>query len=446
MKIMTLIRCLLFLLVNLQVLPFMGEAGAAQAVYEKHPVLQASQVLPKGMQEQGELYKIDPEVPTDGFLMTFTVHSEYGVFTARTPETLEMLLVEIGALEQLKHVSQSDAFVEGFKDSSKQFGRQIKDLVTEPVETVKGIPAGVGSFFSRMAQGAKTGYQKLQDIQDENDQVAPPQPKGLGGSLPGKTDIIAEDKPGMSVEEASLRMTGQVTANAFGYEDQRRRIAREVRVDPYTTNPVLTEKLNHIAGAAFVGGLGISVFKAVAPVSMVLSTSTLLSDWVWDTTPGALKLQNEAALLAMGVTQDEIDHLLRHRFYTLTLQTKLVKALERLQNIEDRPQVMPVALSVESFDQARFVVSAMEMLAKYHETVTPLASLVEKVAFAAQTQTGLLVLAGPVDYLGWTQPLDRFISRPDLEQANRVILLRGTATPMAQAELAKKHWQLRSEF
>ena len=115
-----------------------------------------------------------------------------------------------------------------------------------------------------------------------------------------------------------------VTKNNGGH------IAKEVQVDPYSTNPVLTKKLDEIANAAFVGGLGISVFKAVVPAALVLSTSALLNDWVSDTTPGALKVQNEAALKAMKVSQDLVDQLLRQPHFTLTYQTRLVKALERL--------------------------------------------------------------------------------------------------------------------
>jgi hypothetical protein len=62
-------------------------------------------------------------------------------------------------------------------------------------------------------------------------------------------------------------MSGKVAAAAFGYDDQRRRIARELGVDPYSTNPVLTKMLDDIASAAFAGGLGISAFKAGRPVT-----------------------------------------------------------------------------------------------------------------------------------------------------------------------------------
>ena len=163
----------------------------------------------------------------------------------------------------------------------------------------------------------------------------------------------------MTVEEAAVRAVGKTTADAFGYDDQRRRIARELGVDPYSTNPVLTKMLDDIASAAFAGGLGISAFKAVVPAGMVISTTTTLSNWVWDMSPGDLKVQNERSLKAMGVSQDQIYLLLRQPHFTLTLQTRLVKALERLKQTTGRPWIMPVATTVRSFDQARFVVEGM---------------------------------------------------------------------------------------
>ena len=414
------------------------------APFEKPPELKASQLLTGNIKQEGARYKIDEQVSTDGFLMTFTIRSDFGTFLAKSPEMLEQRLVEIGALGQLEKVSQSDAFVAGLKASAQDLGKQVADVVTEPVETVKGIPAGVGSFINRVSRGAKTGYQQLGDVQENEKQVAPPA-VGLGSALPGKPEQGEKKGAEMTVQEASLRMTGQVTANALGYDDQRRRIAREVNVDPYSTNPVLTQKLDEIAKAAFAGGLGITAFKAAVPASMVLSTTAMLSDWVWDVPPGTLKVQNEAALKSMGVSQEKVDQFLRQPNFTLTLQTRLVKALERLPQTGNRPAVMPVAVTVASFDQARFVVEAIEMLAQYNEKVAPLLALDKDVPFAARTKTGDLVVAGPVDYLAWTPQIHKFASRPELKAKERILLLRGTATPLAMTELTAMKWKVQQK-
>jgi hypothetical protein len=247
----------------------------------------------------------------------------------------------------------------------------------------------------------------------------------------------------MTVQEAAVRAVGKTTANAFGYDNQRRRIARELGVDPYSTNPVLTQRLDDIASAAFAGGLGISVFKAVVPAGMVISTTTTLSNWVWDMPPGDLKVQNERSLKAMGVSQDQVDLLLRQPHFTLTYQTRLVKALERLNKTAGRPSIMPVATTVLSFDQARFVVEAMEMLAGYNEKISPIKTLEKGVPFAGRTGAGTLVVAGPVDYLSWTERINRFAGRPDLKAKQKILWLRGEATPLARLELTQLGWTVR---
>ena len=87
---------------------------------------------------------------------------------------LEIRLAEVSGLRQLEAISKSDAFVEGLKASATEFGGQVKQIVTNPVETVKGIPEGVGRFFERIGRGAKTGVQKLGDTKSAQDAPAPP--------------------------------------------------------------------------------------------------------------------------------------------------------------------------------------------------------------------------------------------------------------------------------
>jgi len=418
--------------------------GAGGATFEKPPVLKASQLLSAQTPLKGARYTIEENVPTDGFLMSFTIRSDFGTFVAKSPQMLNQRLVEIGALGQLEKVSSSDAFVAGLQASAKDMGKQLTDLVMEPVATVKGVPEGIGSFFDRVSRGAKTGYQQLGDIQEQEKHSGPP-PEGMGAALPGRPDTVNQKGATTTVAETSMRMTGQVTANALGYDDQRRRIAREVKVDPYSTNPVLTQKLDELAQAAFAGGLGVTALKSAVPASLVLSASTILSDWVWDTPPGTLKVQNETALKSMGVSQEMVDLFLRQPYFTLTLQTQLVRALQRMPQTENRPALLPLAVTVISFDQARFVVDSMEMLAHHHETVSPLLALEQKIPFAARTKDGGLVVAAPVDYLAWTKQLQKFASRPELQAKERTFLLRGTTTRLAQTELTRMKWKMQSQ-
>jgi len=419
----------------------MGEdpvAGAqARAAYESPPTLSARDLEP-AERLQGPGYQVDDAVPTDGFLATFTVRSDHGVFTARGPRMLEIRLGEVAAMRQLEAMSKSDVFVQGFKGSATELGQEVKQLVTNPVDTVKGIPEGVGRFFERVGRGAKTGAQKLSAAKAEQQAPGPP-PAGPGAQLPGGAQAPGA-KPEVSVTAEAASAAGRVTRDAYGYDDKRRELAREVRVDPYTTNPVLAKQLDDVAWAAFAGGLGITALKSVAPASMVLSTSTMLTGWVYDVPPGDLKVRNEKTLLAMGVSQEAVDHLLRHRWYTLTLQSGLVRGLDRLTGVAGRPDVMPLALTVESEEQARFVVGTVEMLAQYHETVAPLGRLEVRGTVVGRTKAGGLAVAAPVDYVAWTERLHRFASRQDLAAKARSLWLSGQLTPLARMRLTEAGW------
>ena len=413
-----------------------GATAQPPATFETPPTLAARDLVPAERLE-GPGYRIDDAVPTDGFLATFTVRSDYGVFTARGPGMLDIRLREVAGLRQLEAISKSDAFVEGLKASATEFGGQVKELVTNPVDTVKGIPEGVSRFFDRVSRGAKTGAQKLGATKAEQDAPAPP-PPGPGAGLPGATP--QEPKQDVSVTTEAAKAAGSVTRDAFGYDDRRRQLAKEVGVDPYTTNPVLAKRLDDIAWAAFSGGLGVTALKSAIPGSMVISTSTMLTDWVYDTPPGDLKVQNQNTLLAMGVSQEAVDQLLRHRWYTLTLQSRLVRGLARLTGVAGRPDVMPLAVTVASEEQARFVVGAVEMLARYHEKVAPLAQVQVQGSVVARTQAGGLVVPGPVDLLAWTARMDRFAQRPELKATKRVLWLSGQASPRARRELERRGW------
>jgi hypothetical protein len=44
---------------------------------------------------------------------------------------------------------------------------------------------------------------------------------------------------------------GQATRNVFGYEQERRELAKKLHVDLYTTNPVFAKQLDEFALTAF---------------------------------------------------------------------------------------------------------------------------------------------------------------------------------------------------
>lgn len=400
-------------------------AASAQPSYETPPVLRAADLAPADLL-QGPRHRVDERVPTDGLLARFTVRSDFGVFEAAGPGMLRVRVSEVGALAELEKVTKSEVFAKALAESAKRTGQSLEAVIENPAETVKGIPEGVGRFFDRVGRSVRTGAQQA------GDQAA--QRKAQGA---------APEQAAADVGAAAGHATGEV----LGYYDARRRLAKDLGVDPYTTNPVLAQKLDEVARVAFAGEFGLGrAIGAVPGVGVLTNSASWFSDLVWDAPPGDLRVMMEKKLLGMGVSQDGVDRFLRHPQWTLTLQTALVSGLDALANVAGRAAVLPLALGVASEEQARFVVGAVAILARYHRSVAPIAEVRVAGTVFAKGRDGALVVPAPVDHVAWTERAATFARRADLKARVRGLWLAGRVSLQARQELAALGWQIHERF
>ncbi len=152
--------------------------------------------------------------------------------------------------------------------------------------------------------------------------------------------------------------------------------------------------------------------------------------------------RNEARLKAMGIEGLPVRTLFRNNYYTPTLQTALVLALESMGNIAGRGEIIVFAARAASETEARYVNNSVMMLAQYHRT-SPLAKVrgADNV-IAGETADGKLLIAAPYDYIPWIQPVDDFAHRTDLKGSERWLLISGKATPRAMQELTTLGWKI----
>jgi len=209
----------------LEVVAGATRTARAASSFETPPVLKASDLAPAELLK-GPRFHVDPQVPTDGLLTKFTIRSDFGDFEAEGLGMLGIRVGEIQALDVMSKTEKSEAFKRALVGSAKRTGKSVATAVTHPVETAKGLPAGVGRFFQRVERGAKTGAAKAGDY------------------MSGTGEQEGEEKTSSS--EAAQEV-GTAAADIIGQQDSRRRVAKVLRVDPYTTNPVLDQKLNEFA-------------------------------------------------------------------------------------------------------------------------------------------------------------------------------------------------------
>ena len=390
-------------------------AAGAQSQYEAPAVLRAADVVPAELL-QSPVYTIDERVPTDGLVATRTFHSPFGDFVAEGPGMTAVRAAEIQALDVLSKTESSEIFQKALAASMKRTGQSLKTAVTHPVETVKGLPAGVGRFFDRVSRDVKTGVQKVGDTKEGGD---------------------SESSTGDEVKEGAT-MAGQ---SVIGYDDARRRLSKYLGVDPYTRNKVLSDKLDSAAWAVWGGEFGPDTVIGFVPGGFALKfTRDWVSDLVWDMTPGDLRVRMETHLKGLGVAQDPIDRFLRQKSFTHTIRLALVDSLVALGPGPGRPDVIDWALTAASETQARFMAGSVAILARHHQA-TPLPKIRVAGTVLGETADGTVVVPAAVDYVSWTERIASFASRPDLAGAKaRRLWLTGRLSPRTRQELLARKW------
>ena len=218
-----------------------------------------------------------------------------------------------------------------------------------PVDTVKGLPSGVGRFFGRVSLGAEQ-----------------------------LKEAATEPKEGSTSEKASnfAHRTGQATRDVFGYEQERRGLAKKLHVDPYTTNPVLAKQLDDFALVAFRAHVGVTTtLGVIVPGSVAITATRVGSTWIWDTPRADLIVKNEKSLRTLKVPEKNVRAFIHNPAFPLSVQTSFVANLDRLPGVPGRAEAVALASTTRSEAQARFLTDAIGMLVRCNETQSRLLDL-----------------------------------------------------------------------
>ena len=384
----------------------------AQPAFEAPAVLRARDLLSPTMLA-GALFQVDDRVPTDGLLGHFTLRSGFGAFVTPSRELLRIRIAELPAIQHLEAQSKTDVFLRAAGNAAARPVEAVVSLVTDPVDTIQGIPQGISRFFDRVELGAQRVAQAASD--------------------PTKTEQ-------QRAQETAQRI-GSATITALGFEQVRRQLAKGLAVDPYTTNPVLSKKLTDMAWVAFSGRLGVDVLtSAFVPGSTAISGLSFTHDLVYDTSQADLIVLNRQKMLAMGATDTEAQVVMANKWYSLSVLTDLVTGLERLAGVEGRPDVLALAATATSEEDARFLAASVHLLAHLNVTGVPLSRIAGRGTVTGIARDGALVVPAPVDYLSWTARIGAFADRPDLAAARRGIWLTGRLSGVAYQGFTAHGW------
>ncbi len=381
-----------------------GQASDQPVEYEIPGVLDAYEILPPDLLE-GRNFWLDRRVVSYGLNNRYKINSHFGKFEANGEEMLRIREHEIAAIGGLREIKKTKAFGEAFKKAATSPLKGAQALITDPVDTVKGIPKGIGKFFGRIGEMTKGGRGDRED---------------------------------------------GYTKELIGFAAVKRKYAYKFGVDVYSSNEVLQKDLNSVSWAGFAGGMTVTVamlgiksasntaYFAVKGTQLVHGMNMILLD----NSPEDLQKLNRKKMVEMGVRDSVITEFQKNPAYSPRHQTILVQALAEMQGVKNREQFIKQALYAEYEEEAFLYQRMAEMLHGYHTHVKPIREIIPvRRLVVGYTSDQSIIATIPLDYLHWIERVDH--GSAALVQLNLTgrpikkteLWITGTLTPRAMQEL-----------
>jgi len=402
-------------------------AGAAAAApedgFETVPSLPGAELVPAALLK-GPLHTVAEPVALEGFFGRFVIESKFGTFSVVGANMLAVRVNELQAIEALQEVQKSQAFQDSLVRAAQAPIQLVQSAVANPVGTVENVGQGFGNVLGRVGFLARSGAQSVAD--------------SASGGAPAPS--------GLPPAPAGEAMPSAFTGDPFGYNKARRDWARQLNIDPYTSNPVLRPLLDNASAASFAGSFAVNTAIGAASMgaNLVVAFDTDVRDAVWNQPPVDLARQNESRLAGMGVSARTTRDFLRNRWFTPSLQTALVVAMSKMGGIAGAESVIRVASQVQGETYVRFLVESVRMLGQYGGKEARLAKLrMSGMVPVGVAEDGTLVIAAAIDYAYWDKAAAGFAQRAELKGKRRILLIAGAASERAKQEFGKAGWALR---
>jgi hypothetical protein len=389
------------------------------AAYEPLPTFKASAILPAN-RVKGPLFTVADTVKNDGFLNDFHITTpDFGDYDVQGKTMLLVRLQEIAALGELQKVSKSEVFLKSAGTSVVNVGKGVGKAVTDPVDTAKGIGAGVKRFGVNLGRKTKRAAESATDDDDDKE----------GG------DTSTEEK----AEGAAYSI--------FGVTGAQRRWAQKVGVDPYSSNKVLRDALQGIGKVDAAGGIAA---KVAVPIPMVVSTTASVSNLVWGKDPEELRKLLEKQIEELGASKEVSEAFFKNKVMTPTHWVTIVTALYAVK-AKGSADYIDTAATAKSEREAVFFSESAQMLQKLHAQSPVEALLTDTRVMVAKTKDGRALALLPGDYMPWTEKLATGAkelgerTQKEIGATSREIWISGDFSPTAKQELKTLGWGAREK-
>jgi hypothetical protein len=388
--------------------------GAGQ--FEQPPIINATQLLPESALS-GPGFHVEQQVPTNGAMGQYTIvadasvfQDDAGTYRVESLDLLKIRLSEIPAIADLENVSKTGVFANALAQSAERPVAAAANMVIHPMDTVTGLPSGIGSLFGRVTMGAG--------------EIASSASNSFGS---GK----------------AAGQAGNATMTALGYDQVRRDLAKKLHVDPYSSDPILTKKLNSVAWVMFSARLTVDAAMMAVPGSIIISGVEFTNDLVYQKPKGDLIIFVQKKLQNFGLSQEEIASFISNSAIPLSLQVSVVEDLKGLGDIPGRRAAAVALGNMMTEYQARFLATSIRMLNQWGQQKSPITQIQAPGVLVAHDQNGTVIVPAPVDYVSWTPRIAGFVTTPALlALQHRVLWIPAKMTPLARQQLGANGWSI----
>jgi len=362
-------------------------ASADHHEYEMAAELSAADVLPADLLE-GAHHTVEDRVRNDGYLNYYTINSDYGEFEATSTPMLRTRVGEINALAELDELSKTEVFVKAAADAGMGQIKALGQFAKNPVETVVGIPSGIGRMFKRYKRQAGDAVDTTKEfVADEDEEGAE-----------GEESDADED------EASTTDKAMGVTESVMGVSGAQRAWAQKLGTDPYSSNEVLQAAVKEVAWAERLGsfGMGFAGIPSIPGANIIGD----VNEAVWSKDPYELQDLNRSRLVATGADEALIEEYVNNPRMTPSQQTLLTAAIAEITDAEGRDGILRQGLNAETEAEANFLIKSVTMLAWYHLNQKPVKSVLSYAAVPVGiNEDGDAVLLFAVDHVYWTETI-----------------------------------------
>ncbi|MCU0757050.1 MAG: hypothetical protein MUE46_18385 [Xanthomonadales bacterium] len=395
----------------------------------------------------GPRHRVQPQVDLLGGMALFRIETEYGLQEALGVESLERRITELDVLVELDRISRLGTFASAAGESLGNTAEAVGNVFSRPEETFRGIPEGIKRRASRLWARLKVGAKNVNDDvrqyfrgDAENQTHNPFLPPLLEPTPP------ATEEEAQAAREARAReVAGGVALDYIGYSSARRELSRRLGIDPYTSNPLVHERLDRLSWSALAGSAstGMALSAIAGGANVVLSKSRQLNSLVWDLSPEELDDRNRRLLRDLGYDNETARRLMRNNAFSPSQRTSLVDALAALRPVRGHELLVEWARNAEDRVEARFILSTLDlMLAPANGEDLVSVTMHRRVPVFVDRE-GRQIVGLPVDVLQWTADSASFFNTLGETRMLEVRIF-GLLSPAMQQQCTARGWACRS--